>query len=480
MSIYFSLMTAGMVSLICTSILSVKVSCGRMRAADSADQAMYSLFARYDRKLMQNYDLFFLDAGGAGGGPCVGAALAEVESAMDAVLDPGKDCPVLAGRSLLTLVRTGGYVCGYTLATDAGGAPFEAQAISAMKDTAGIEALSLLKERTGEAVSSAEAGESLLAESSSVSYQEIQECSEETRTAAEEEGVEIITEVPEDFVNPLPALETLKRGSVMDLVLPDGRAVSGKAVDPASLVSGRDLQSGVGVIDASGGSGGSSMYFKGWILAHFKDFTEPEEACGLTYQLEYLLAGKPGDRENLKSIITRLLLLREAANIACLYGDAQKSAELTEMAGLISIFLLIPEAEPLIKLLLAAGWAYAESLVDVRGLLEGKRVAAVKSAANWQTDLEGLAQSGGDISGLAEDMPGGLTYREYLAGMLMVTPGRKLLSRSMDLVESHMQGLGRPSFRLDSCICALSVEIQVRSENMVTFPVVKELSYQDL
>ena len=38
-----------MVSLIMWSITSVKVSAGRMQAANSVDQAMFSLFARFDR-----------------------------------------------------------------------------------------------------------------------------------------------------------------------------------------------------------------------------------------------------------------------------------------------------------------------------------------------------------------------------------------------------------------------------------------------
>ena len=37
---------------------------------------------------------------------------------------------------------------------------------------------------------------------------------------------------------------------------------------------------------------------------------------GLSYQLEYAVAGKDTDMENLKSVVMRLLAVREAANLS--------------------------------------------------------------------------------------------------------------------------------------------------------------------
>ena len=62
-TVYLALTLAVMVSLILASITSVKIRAGRMQAANAMDQAMYSLFAKYDRQLDETYALFFLDAG---------------------------------------------------------------------------------------------------------------------------------------------------------------------------------------------------------------------------------------------------------------------------------------------------------------------------------------------------------------------------------------------------------------------------------
>ena len=61
-TIYLSLMLVLIVSVISASIVSVKVQAGRSRVANSVDQAMFSLFAQYDRDLLSKYDVFFIDA----------------------------------------------------------------------------------------------------------------------------------------------------------------------------------------------------------------------------------------------------------------------------------------------------------------------------------------------------------------------------------------------------------------------------------
>lgn len=62
----------------------------------------------------------------------------------------------------------------------------------------------------------------------------------------------------------------------------------------------------------------------------------------------------------------------------------------------------------------------------------------------------------------------------------MVMQRRTLTPRAMDLVESTMRCNGREDFRLDACITALSVEMNIRSERRVTFPVEASIAYLDL
>ncbi len=491
-TIYFVLMMCVLVSLIMTSIISVKVSAGRMQAANGADQALYSLFARYDRQLMEEYSLFFLNAGSGGSDADIGSCIALIEDSMDYILHPNKGLALLGGKNLLQLERTGSAVTAYTLATDAGGIPFEAQAVQAVKETAAADGMAFLQEKLTERQKVEQEGKALMENSSADQYGAVEAASEEAKKEREEAAEEAAArgevlpeeesvEVPEGFINPLPALYRLYRKKVMDIVVPDKERISGRSVNKNSLVSKRQLSTGLGIIDATGAAGGTdNLFYMAWVIGHFGSYAHPKEESCLAYQMEYLLKGKYKDKDNLSAVIGDLMKVRQAANMLCLYTDPEKSPELSMLALFIGTVMFIPEAEPVIKVILAALWAYAESLVDVRALLSGYKVAIRKDRTTWQTDVEDLAASGGNIENLPRDCAGGISYEEYLATFIMVMQRRTLTPRAMDMVESYVRGSGRPDFRLDACISALSVRISIRSEGRVTFPVERSIAYLEM
>ena len=61
-----------------------------------------------------------------------------------------------------------------------------------------------------------------------------------------------------------------------------------------------------------------------YIGKHFSDYTEPGKG-DLTYEMEYILCGKDTDKKNLESSIERLMRMREAANVAHIIADREKS-----------------------------------------------------------------------------------------------------------------------------------------------------------
>ena len=491
-TVYFSLILTVMTALICTSIVSVKVSAGRMQAANAVDQAMFSLFARYDRTLAEKYDLFFVNAGTGGGGPNIPAVIEELRDAAEYVLDPGKGSVIPAGRNLLALSIAECGLKGYTLATDGGGAPFAAQACDAVRDTALIDGIYLLRGKVLDGDRKNESGRALMEAAKAASYDEIlrkvREAKEEERKKREAawEAGEIYVpekpEIPEGFKNPLPALMKIRRRSLMKQVVPSDSGISKRKAGRGAFPSDRKLASGMGMIDTSGGTGtgASGLAFKAYASSRYSSYTSPSPNSALAYQKEYILYGNRSDEANLKAVVKRLMVMRELANIACLYSDPEKSSELSGAALIIGTMLFIPEAEPLIKLILAGVWAYAESIVDVRALLTGYRVPYIKTAADWQTDLAALAGSGGRIEAMVRDAPGGMDYDEYLTALILTSSGGKLVKRAMDMTESELRGMGREDFRLDECICAIETHIEIRSEKKVTFPVEMTMNYRDL
>ena len=107
-----------------------------------------------------------------------------------------------------------------------------------------------------------------------------------------------------------------------------------------------------------------------------------------------------------------------------------------------------------------AAWAYGESLLDLRNLLEGKKVPLVKDSAAWQLPLASLIflRLTGDSHRHTADS--GLDYKGYLRLLPLLKNADSLTGSLMDLVEWNVRlEKDRPDFRLDTCLDALRVEL---------------------
>ena len=86
-----------------------------------------------------------------------------------------------------------------------------------------------------------------------------------------------------------------------------------------------------------------------------------------------------------------------------------------------------------------AVWALGEALLDVRCLLEGKRVPVIKTASDWKMDLAGLLEmgrSGRLIDGEGGDGNGsGTDYKGYLRILIFGGYDTDLVYRMMDVMQ---------------------------------------------
>ncbi|MCD8333725.1 MAG: DUF5702 domain-containing protein [Clostridiales bacterium] len=177
------------------------------------------------------------------------------------------------------------------------------------------------------------------------------------------------------------------------------------------------------------------LLFYLYLDQYFLDASEDSGDHALDYELEYMIAGKAGDQENLKAVVRRLLLLREAANLVYLETNAEKQREAAAIATVLVSMVGQPELEPLVQQGLLAAWAYAESVSDVRILLEGGKVSLVKTADQWYTELGSLSSSVYAAEGSSQTK--GLSYANYLQILMWTTSEQKLTQRAMDMVEKN-------------------------------------------
>ncbi|MDO4470311.1 MAG: DUF5702 domain-containing protein [Bacillota bacterium] len=431
MTVAMSILLLVLLSLVTVSIQSSRTACARTQAVNSMDTGLYSLFSEYDRELLEKYNLFFLDASYHTGTMQISQVLSHLEDYMRPVLESG-------------LTKCSVQICaadGLRIASDQNGAAVKQQIVRYMKENlgnAGIEAL--LKKTEDE--------KQVLEEQENIKDNGMEEInSEETAPMPE------ISETN----NPLEIIKSFKENGFLSFVLPNGVNTSDKTIELSSVLSNRERQQGMGEFPELETEEGftDKIFIQEYAFEKFKSFTDQADTP-LSYEMEYLLGGKGSDRENLSSVVKKLLLLREISNLAFLYTNPQKQGEIAACASALSFLLLIPEGMTFVQGVLAAGWAYVESIADVKALLSGERVPLVKDADTWKTQLSNLRADTGT------SVEKGIDYEEYLRILLMSVSEQKLTMRIMDLIEINLRReAGKESFAFDACIDAVAVSFQI-------------------
>ena len=182
----------------------------------------------------------------------------------------------------------------------------------------------------------------------------------------------------------------------------------------------------------------------------------------MKYQIEYILAGKDTDWQNLEYVAKRLLRWREVANFLYLLTDAAKIAAAEALALSLTAVCMCPELAEPVKYTILLAWAYVESLQDVKTLLAGGRVPIVKTASDWKTGIDSLTDVRGSLT--QESGGRGLNYKEYLQIMLFLENQEKRTFRAMDIMEMDIRRTaGNAGFRLDACFDTYQADMSVSS-----------------
>lgn len=492
-TVFLALILSLLLSLVCTSIESVRMASARTQILNSMDIGLYSVFGQYDKKLLEEYDLFALD-GSMGGGMLNLAKICDnLESYMK---------PVLKQNSQkLSLHQSG--LTGYRLLTDNGGEVFYQQIVQYMQETLGSKGVQALlnrmsdrEKKTKEAdlkASQAEAGGSIDRYDS-----EMNQASQKSQQAAEEaaknqqgnnadnssgqqfgDGTTQPVPAQEPVNNPITVIKRIMKMGVLELVLPSGRGISTHTASRNTLVSGRQLQQGMEMPDGltTENSYTSGVLFQQYLMNHLGNYINPSDK-GLAYQMEYIFAGKDNDMDNLKAVATKLLFIREGVNFASLMADSAKRTEAQALATAIAAGFLIPPAAVVIETALLLCWAFAESVLDVRELFAGGKIPLVKTSADWQISLANLSNLMEGLDSMRKNDDHGMSYEDYIQVLVLSVSKEKKVMRGMDMVENTIRNNGRAHFCMDSCIVALEAFADVKANKKKEFHVVRQYCYE--
>lgn len=454
MTVFLSIVFVLMISFISGIIQASSIQAGKNLARLETDRAVYSVFGEYQKELLEQYHIFGVEGS-------YGTGSYTEDNLISRMHYYGTD-------------GTEHEITGIQYLTDDHGQAFREQVLTYMEQTKGI---GLIRELTG-----------LTAEweEQEIQGKEMEEIQEETAEQMEE--VSDLLETEEDTgtggqeqisENPFTFMEKISQYGIVSVVLPEDMVISEKTVDLEAQASYRNLRSGRGSFPSRTGMDGieEKLLFDEYLAESFTNAVPEEEDAGeekdrsLDYEIEYILAGRSSDEENLESVLFRIFLIRMALNYTFLLTDTEKQGEAELLALAISAVLLMPEAVEGIKQLVIAAWSAGESVVDIRTLLSGKRTALVKTSENWQTSLSSLFRLGDDSRQEGSDIQGGICYKDYLRMLLFLENTDEITMRALDRAEENLRTEQQlDHFRADQCITRL------RMDNTVTFH--DSLTYQ--
>lgn len=321
------------------------------------------------------------------------------------------------------------------LLTDDNGVPFYRQAVRYMKDWLGLENMTGDLEYDFSGDGDDEHQEKELSNSI------------ELDSVLQENGEELPTQD-----NPLKSVKNLKKSNLLSIVVSNQEALSNHSITLETLPSRRELQKGNYPEDKKG-SATDKLFFVAYVVEQFSTMADQKETSALLYEQEYLLGGFGSDRENLKAVCKKIMNIRTISNYTYLMTDATRQAEAEAMALTLCSLISLPGITEIVKQALLFAWAYGESIVDMRALLNGKKVPVAKTGSSWQLQLSNLVTLGTENEVVSEkDTEGGLSYQDYLKGLLSLEDAGTLSMRCLDLVESNIP------IKTDQCMTKVVIE----------------------
>lgn len=199
--------------------------------------------------------------------------------------------------------------------------------------------------------------------------------------------------------------------------------------------------------------------FSEYILEHLGNYRETKEKSVLDYEVEYVLGGKKADKDNLSSVIGKIVLIRSGLNLISLLQDGEKRAQTYTLASGIIGFTGQPVLIKIVQLLIISAWSTAESLTDVKALLEGKKIPTLKKGDDWNLSLEGIKNFSEEMI-TGKDNKYGLTYEDYLRILLLMQNRKKQCFRTMDILQVNMCANENVNFRFKDSIAAVNVQTE--------------------
>ncbi len=468
-TVYLALILSVMLSLILTLVEGARISAIRMQIECVMDMGLNSCFAEYNRELLKQYDLLFIDMAYETGEPSIKNMEVHLSNYMEYNFHPTTDLITFSTKDWLALQLENVVIEETSIATDNHGSVCKRQAVNYIKEKISPDLVKNIQKQAEAMKNNQLETRDIGSENGKIDYKL-------NNLEREENGKKKKVHIK----SPANAVNASKSVGILGLVIDDIGTISSQNVQLDEYASHRKLNTGAGI--AQGHELKDSILeeilFGEYLLEKCGDYTKQKDIGLLKYQLEYILYGKNNDRENLKIAADKLVLVRQVSNFIYLWTDSAKIAEVDVAAAAIASAVLMPEIQPIVKASLIFAWAYAESIGDVRILLKGGKIPLLKTSEEWKLQFSNLKNYKEHVKNVNGNEKG-LSYREYLRLFLLTMSKGEKVERFMNVVEMDLRKTaGNKTFKLDGCTDSIIANIESISKFGYRFRIKRFYCYE--
>lgn len=472
LTVYLALCLTIILSLYLVLIDGARRNGAGLEAVCVTEAGLQSIMGEYHRELLEQYNLFAIDS--SYGTAVCGRKNTEAHLMRYLERNLSLDDVILSDylyRDFFGLYADNAELTRVSILTDGNGAVFRQRAVEAIKDDTGIHMLEKLQEWI-QVIEVNGLDKSNTDEQKKRVDESLEEYNGREIQLSDEESVYV------ELENPTAQLEEKRRMGILRLVVEEEDNLSEKVIDSTVLVGNRMKQGNINLGNMAvedSDSLISRFLFQEYLLQYMGCYGDEDVSNALQYQIEYLIVGDDKDTDNLRSIANRICAIREAANAVYLYSDKEKRLEIEAAATLVCGLFALPELIPLAEAAILLGWAYAESIYDVKSLLSGGSIPLIKDKDSWHYSLQSALK--GNLEDETEEGEG-LAYEDYLRIFMMLTDLDTLTWRAMNMVEADIRTTpGNGCFRLDACYDKLEAAVSIRSSFGYEFEIQRQKAY---
>lgn len=260
----------------------------------------------------------------------------------------------------------------------------------------------------------------------------------------------------------LERIERMAGAGLLSMTLPEGVTASAGVIDrsgfPSVNIAGKETGHGNALNLVN------RLLTDEYCIQFFTGYLSPEKK-EVQYELEYLLGGRGTDKSNLEAAVKEILVMREGMNLVHILSSPQKRSEARALACTIAGVTGLAPLAAVLSFFIMSIWALGEAIVDVRGLLDGKKVPLFKTSETWNLSLDALLKMGEDGVCSSPNEKEGIDYNGYLRVLLFAKDPKEKYYRMMDMIQMNIRRK-QDDFLMEHCAYSVEMDSEVLGRHM--------------